>query len=389
MMTIRYVRASWVAAAVLACTLMSGVAGAATTTERPGSILIFPKVVTTGSRDTVIQITNTSNMSDILRCFYLNGDTCAPNDFEIALTKQQPTEWDVRSGRRVNPSDSQTGLDPGLIPPLAENFQGALICAEVDISDAPVKHNAVKGEATLVDRSNSVTRNAVSKYNAVAVQGLGTTHTSGNMLNLNDSDYSACPASLIVNLNREGSDPVIEQLGNGGRCVAGTNNGAACNNNADCNSNNCSTGQSRVETRVTVVPCSLDFEFLTLSNFKLSFLFEDEEETGISRGNGPFPCWGSFTMSQSLVGLNATPYMTGRFKSVVATGPAVPVVGVAETFYGDSVANTASAAANLHSLGICSNSTQFITCMRDIDCPTGTSPCVYTTASTIQLSSTP
>ena len=388
MTTIQYVRASWLPAVILACTLMSGVASAATTTERPGSILIFPKVVTTGTRDTVIQITNTSNMSDILRCFYLNGDTCSPNDFEIALTKQQPTEWSVRSGRRVNPTDSQTGLDPGLIPPLPENFEGALICAEVDISDTPVKHNAVKGEATLVDRSGSVTRNAVSKYNAVAVQGLGS-NTGSNTLSLNDSDYSACPASLIVNFNREGPDQVIEGLGNGGRCVGGNNSGAPCNNGSTCQSLTCSTGQSRVETRVTVVPCTLDFEALTTSNFKLTFAFEDEEETAISRGNGPFPCWGSFVLSQSLVSLTDTPYMTGAFKSVVSTGPAVPVVGVAETFYGDSVANTASAAANLHGEGICSNTTLFITCMRDADCPSNSGPCVFTTPGTIQLSSTP
>jgi hypothetical protein len=379
MTTIEYVRARSLAAALLACTFIAGAAGAATTTERPGSILIFPKVVTTGTRDTVIQITNASNMSDILRCFYLNGDTCTPNDFEIALTKQQPTEWSVRKGRRVNPTDDQKGLDPGLIPPLPQNFQGALICAEVDISDAPVIRNAVKGEATLVDTSGSVTENAVSKYNAVAVQGLSKTNV----------EYSACPASLVVNLNRQGTDGVIEALGNGGRCVAGANAGAPCNNNGQCASLNCATGQSRVETRVTIVPCTLDFEGLTTSPFKLTYEFEDEEETRISRGNGPFACWGSFVLSQSLVSLNATPYLTGDLKSVVATGPAVPVVGVAETFYADSLANTASAAANLHSLGVCSNATSFITCMRDVDCPTGTAPCVYTTPSTIQLSSTP
>ena len=388
MTTIEYVRASCLPAAVLACTLIAGAAGASTTDDRPGSILIFPKVVTTGTRDTVIQITNTGNMSNFLRCFYLNGDTCTNNDFGIALTKQQPTQWNVRSGRRVNPTDSQTGLDPGLIPPLPENFQGALICAEVDASDAPLIRNAVKGEATLVDKSASVTENDVSKYNAVAVQGV-TKANKSNTLILDDKEYSACPASLIVNFNRQGPDPVIEALGNGGRCVGGTNAGAPCNNNLNCDSLNCATGQSRVETRVTVVPCTLDFEALTTSNFKLAFEFCDEDEICVSRGNGPFPCWGSFVLSQALVSLNATPYMTGGIKSLVTTGPAAPVVGVAETFYGDSVAHSASAAANLHSRGVCSNTTQFTTCMRDVDCPAGTGPCVYTTASTIELSFTP
>jgi hypothetical protein len=388
MTTIEWVRASCLSTAVLACMLMGGAAGAATTDYRPGSILIFPKVVTTGSRDTCVQITNTGNMSDFLRCFYLNGDTCTNNDFAIALTKQQPTQWCVRNGRRVNPTDSQTGLDPGLIPPLPENFQGALICAEVDASDAPLIRNAVKGEATLVAKTGALTENDVSKYNAVAVQGVSKTNKS-NTLNLDDNEYSACPASLIVNFNRQGPDPVIEALGNGGLCVGGSNDGAPCNNNTNCDSLNCATGQSRVETRVTVVPCSLDFEALTTSNFKLAFEFCDEDEICVSRGNGPFPCWGSFLLSDSLVGLNATPYMTGGIKSLVTAGPAAPVVGVAETFHADSEVHIASAAANLHSRGVCSNTTQFITCMRDIDCPTGTGPCVYTTASTIQLSSTP
>ena len=138
MRTIRCVRAGWLVAAVSACTLIGGAALAATTTERPGSILIFPKVVTTGTRDTVVQITNTGNMPDDLRCFYLNGESCFETDFSVSLTRQQPTVWSAGAGRRVNPTDNQKGLDPGLIPPLPPNFAGALVCVEVDTSDAPV-----------------------------------------------------------------------------------------------------------------------------------------------------------------------------------------------------------------------------------------------------------
>ena len=73
MRTIQCVRAGLVAALVFGCTLVGGAAPAATITERPGSILIFPKIVTSGTRDTVIQITNTGNMPIDVRCFYLNG----------------------------------------------------------------------------------------------------------------------------------------------------------------------------------------------------------------------------------------------------------------------------------------------------------------------------
>ena len=44
-----------------------------TTTEQSSSILIFPKVVFDGSRDTVIQISNTSNSMVHAHCFYVNA----------------------------------------------------------------------------------------------------------------------------------------------------------------------------------------------------------------------------------------------------------------------------------------------------------------------------
>src|SRR5262252_4015255 len=46
---------------------------AATTTEQSASILIFPKIVFDGSRDTVIQISNTANSMVHAHCFYVNA----------------------------------------------------------------------------------------------------------------------------------------------------------------------------------------------------------------------------------------------------------------------------------------------------------------------------
>src|SRR5215472_6747858 len=89
------------------------------TTEQPSSILIFPKVVNTGP-DTIIQITNTTNLLVNAECFYVNGQSFGGvpiwqvTDFNLVLTRQQPTHWSVRDGRAVNPMDSETGLDPGL-----------------------------------------------------------------------------------------------------------------------------------------------------------------------------------------------------------------------------------------------------------------------------------
>jgi hypothetical protein len=360
MRTIQCVRAGWIAAAVSVCTLIGGAALAATTTERPGSILIFPKVVTSGTRDTVIQITNTGNMPDELRCFYLNGQTCFETDFSVSLTKQQPTVWTAGAGRRVNPTDSQKGLDPGLIPPVPVNFAGALICVEVDTSDTPTKQNQVKGEATIVDHSASSTSDSVSKYNAVAVQGLS--NNGDNTLKLDDTEYSACPASLVLNFQRNGgTDPIIESLGNGGLCVS---NSAPCNQDSDCPGSTCQTGKSRVLTRLTLLPCMLDIANLTKTHVTLTTHVEGEDEVEFSGGH-TFDCWDSFTVDSTLGNPNTS-------NATMNIRGSVPVVGIAETFYSDSLANTASAAANLHMQGLCTAGSRSLNpCNRDLECPQG------------------
>jgi len=47
--------------------------------DQSGSIVIFPKVIADGTRDTIIQITNTSNMPAQAHCFYVNNPsgTCS------------------------------------------------------------------------------------------------------------------------------------------------------------------------------------------------------------------------------------------------------------------------------------------------------------------------
>ena len=67
---------------LLAVVLVGGLASSAVAdvvTERSGSILVFPKVVADGSRDTIIQITNTSNSMVHAHCFYVNGALTFPD----------------------------------------------------------------------------------------------------------------------------------------------------------------------------------------------------------------------------------------------------------------------------------------------------------------------
>jgi hypothetical protein len=172
--------------------LAVGGAQAQVTTEKSASILVFPKVIANGTSDTVIQITNTSNSMVHAHCFYVNGALTFPDlppgainpplwtevDFDIWLTKQQPTHWVVSQGRLVNAADepcsnqpvetwmmpsvgtvssifdtgyygcNNAGIDPGRVPPVVEYFTGELKCIEVDPSGAPLSGNHLKGEAT-------------------------------------------------------------------------------------------------------------------------------------------------------------------------------------------------------------------------------------------------
>jgi len=326
------------AALLVGMALVSGTAHARVSTERPGSILIFPKVTNVPpAQDTVIQITNTSNVTRHARCFYVNGATLngVPlwqiTDFEIWLTKQQPTHWLASQGRPVNPADSIAGLDPGAIPPIPPGFTGGLVCAQVDDSGVPEGGNSLKGEATLGAVSGVI---GVSKYNAVAIPtgtaGPDTDALTANQLLLDDVEYSGCPAGAHLNFTAEGeSDDVIDGLGN---------------------------GPSAVSTNLTFIPCSMDFERLIASRVTLSIIAVDEMEGQLSTSTS-VDCWRQLTLDEIGSGiLEAVNYETRhgyvRFTSTADPGVTPDgVLGVANVLRSDANGNTATAATNLHFLG--------------------------------------
>ena len=261
-----------------ACGLVLGVVAAGAhadvTTEKGASILIFPKVRTNDTTDTIIQIANTGNSMVHARCFYVNASltniitgapctipslTCQPNwqetDFDIWLTKQQPTHWLASTGRRVqvdNFGADGAGFDPGLVPPMFP-FEGELKCVEVSDSDEPVTGNHLKGEATLKTISG-VNIGDVSKYNAIGIQG-NPNAQPGNPLVLDGNVYDACPAELIVNHSASGgSDPVASEF----------------------------AISSTVGTELTLVPCSEDFENQRPTSSTVQFLVYNEFEERFS-----------------------------------------------------------------------------------------------------------
>jgi hypothetical protein len=289
---------------------------AAVTTEQSASILVFPKVISDGTRDTIIQITNTSNNMRHAHCFYVNGALTNPSlpvgplnpplwteiDFDIWLTKQQPTHWVVSTGRLDNPSEKNcrggttcdptssgtdradccdAGLDPGRVPPVVPGFTGELKCIEVDQGGFPVPGNALKGEATLEE----IRTGDVSKYNAVGLKGFDTNNMDGNLClggGVTDqcptgAEYEGCPATWILDHPATGApDRVVQEQ-------------SFCSGNEPCSS---------VTTNITVVPCTQNFETQNPPPVTLQFRVYNEYEQFFSAST-TFTCWGSFDLGSS------------------------------------------------------------------------------------------
>ena len=326
---------------VFALALHAGVARANDfSTERPGSILIFPKVVSvnkldsTGPQhDTIIQITNTSNVPQTVHCYYVDGSPenpylpadpelnpprCTVVDFELNLTRQQPTSWSVSNGRSVDPSDAQAGLDPGLVPPMRTGFTGELVCVEVDDSGYPIAANALKGEATI----GEMLAGDVTKYNGITVEGIDP--GADLDLELDGVEYAACPAGLLVNFQAEDEgDMVIDALGGG-------------------------VGSSVVNTNLTLVPCSVDLENLTLKSVTVAFETVNEFENHFSAST-EVSCWNSLSLGDPDIlgafGNLGSAYGTARLTPVDGD---VGVIGIGSTRRIHRTGAQGTSAYNLH-----------------------------------------
>jgi hypothetical protein len=143
-----------------------GQVGAEVKTDSAGSIIVFPKVVSTEFRDTLIKITNRSNVPAQLHCYYVNasglcsftglactsdsdclagtfaqdcvGGTCEidgnscdgscpparvdetcddiqwqANNFDVFLTAQQPTMWRASDGRLSDVANGASACELG------------------------------------------------------------------------------------------------------------------------------------------------------------------------------------------------------------------------------------------------------------------------------------
>ena len=361
------------------------------TTERGASILAFPKVLADGTADTIIQIANTSNNMVHARCFYVNAQLLRPAlpedpvfnprqwfeiDFVIWLTKQQPTSWQVSTGRFINPSDGcfsgntidptqckDAGIDPGAIPPVPADFVGELKCIEVDMSDNPIGGNHLKGEATIKYGPD------VAKYNAIGIEGTERAGETGNELRLDQpadtedpvGQYNACPNVLIINHLAEGKiDPVIADQGFGGSCQPNPAVAPAeaepvrpnrCETDADCCGEGeippcmriCENGSSIIVdpltsrvasltsatlTDVTLIPCTQDFEEQIPGRVKIQIEVFNEFEQFFSAST-TVECWQNFRLFelQSPNNPELSPFHFANLGTEVAQTRLIPAEG--------------------------------------------------------------
>jgi len=267
--------------------LFASATRAEVTTDLSGSIVVYPKVIWTGNtaspndRDTVIQLSNTSNQLVHVHCFYVNAQPLNPSlppgpfnprrwqvtDFQLWLTRQQPTHWVASRGRAVNPGDGfgndGSGLDPGAVPPVPPGFEGELKCVQVETSGAPFGGNALKGEALLRREDGDA-----SKYNAISILADPDTASADPSQELllnntpntpdNEGEYNSCPNEILLDHFADGAtNPVISQINPAecfDQCVTGTCSlsGGSCTTDVDCDG----ADQCPIRTELTLVPCS-------------------------------------------------------------------------------------------------------------------------------------
>ncbi|MBI4515491.1 MAG: hypothetical protein HY699_06725 [Deltaproteobacteria bacterium] len=301
-----------------------GSARADATTDQTGSVLFFPKVIADGTRDTLIQITNTRPDTVLVHCEYINasgrcrltngvcsldsdcglnlcvggtcsvaGGVCATSadctantcdnilwnmlDFGFGLTRQQPTIWRVSTGRDASltgpptppvecvpngPSQICPGQFSGDVPLApAQPFRGQLVCYEVDSSLNPLGQNALKGEAVI----QTLGTDQISEYNAIGVRAIEPIVTD-KLISMNNEEYNACPEVQYFNHYAQGADDLVAE-----------NNG-------------CPAGACPVSTELTMVPCTADFENLIPATVTAQFRITNEFEQSFSASR-PFTCW--------------------------------------------------------------------------------------------------
>jgi hypothetical protein len=221
----------------------TGVAAGEVTSQETAALLNFPLIeveeaaMMGGWEDTVVQLTNDSEESVAVHCFYENSNAhctntgevcedgldccdaefcgvCLPGwnetDFRIRLTPGQPIAWRASEGLADFPIDGvlRTGIGGSSnagsrIPPVPENpFTGMLRCLVVDEQGNPDDRNVLRGSATIEYTTEGFPQQIdLARYNAVGNQAIeGALNDDRDLIVGGEgAEYEGCPDVLIVN----------------------------------------------------------------------------------------------------------------------------------------------------------------------------------------------
>ena len=142
MLTMKKLMLVGVAGAIwgLSALLLSPMAHAATFSDAAAAVVVYPKVVVTSTRDTVITLTNAAAHQTAAHCFYVNannrctnsGEVCSTSsdclvdgitgscvggwievNFDVILTPEQPLAWSAHDGLQNTELPCPGGLGSG------------------------------------------------------------------------------------------------------------------------------------------------------------------------------------------------------------------------------------------------------------------------------------
>jgi hypothetical protein len=354
--------------------------------DKPGAILVFPKIVVDTSgllgppTDTEIQITNTSNSVISARCYVINsnshcsnapatictaagvasgaapgaggcppGGTCvgpcnprlAENDFNLTLTKRQPVTWKASEPLGVFPCDQPTpgcrfGNNAGSQWPGVQEdpFVGEIKCVEVcpPGNGTCVLDQPIPG----LDPANGFTGDLKGEATIVS--------TSGSLVDARK--YNAIGIQSLGPASNNGDDTLM--VGGPAAEYNGCPKQLVVNNLFDYAPVVTHRGGviGEVVTDLTFVPCTEDLATQSPSPATLQFLVYNEFEQRFSTSIG-FTCFkevqlsdidtrpGPFGNPQSIFSFNVQGTLGGQIQIRPVAGASIDnrVLAVSEEFW--------------------------------------------------------
>jgi hypothetical protein len=353
---------------------------------------MWPKVISDGTRDTIIALTNTGNQTAFAHCQYVNGlgvcrlsgqyctlpsaesvsspqcpdgpaDVCDQfwqlQNFDVVLTKQQPTFWRVSTGRIDNPLLPADGecdifgltqscpgffmgvspMSPGQVLPIGDQFRGELRCVQTTMDGTVWPGDDLKGEAiieTIADEGDPITSTQISEYNSINVVAVQAPFDDPSILPLNGVDpantaynvFNACPEAVEFTNYSPGADDLVA---------------------AKIDPDNCEVTGCPVTTEITVIPCRADFENGMPTRFLLDIRYTDEFESTLSIDLNA-TCWAQFTLQN--LGFSNPSGSTFQRTRLNSTGVGICIGGEAQ-FLNQQCTSDAGCGA----LGVCAPAT--------------------------------